>query len=286
MLLERGEREPAENVCCQPLLSVLVLQSLLPISGSELEDAAAGPAGQQAQKIAQVAPRLDLVELAAREQGHEGRVDGAAVLAADEEPVFAADRLPPQLALAPIIVDGQSSVLEKSCERLALIARVADPFGDRCFVQHVRCLRLAPCEKSLDHRLGLRPPNRESVVGGRAGQSALDAEQATDERERLAGAVRVGTERLEEVAPGVTPAADLDDVAAPIEMIEHGMCIGDQIPAIVTEQTLGRIRIVFGRKREQDMLFGRDYPEMPVAAAFGGLHQDAGGIGQKVGCRE
>jgi hypothetical protein len=50
----------------------------------ELEHARALPAREQAEEIAQVGPRLEAVELAAREQRAEGGVGLGAVVAADE----------------------------------------------------------------------------------------------------------------------------------------------------------------------------------------------------------
>ena len=59
-------------------LSFLLLSSLLPIDGSQLEHAVDGPAGQEAQEVAQVAAGFDAVELAAGEERDEARVDVAA----------------------------------------------------------------------------------------------------------------------------------------------------------------------------------------------------------------
>ena len=71
-MLTEGDR--AEDVGSEPLLSLLLLERLLPVGGGELKDARARPRGQQAQKVAQVPVRLDPVELAARqERDEEGR---------------------------------------------------------------------------------------------------------------------------------------------------------------------------------------------------------------------
>jgi len=82
----RAEQDAAEDVGGQLLLSFGLLESLLPVGGSELEDAAAGPAGQQDEQVAEIADGLEPVEPAAGEQGDEDGVGLGPVLAADKEP--------------------------------------------------------------------------------------------------------------------------------------------------------------------------------------------------------
>ena len=50
------------------LLSVLLLAGLAPVDGGELEHALGGPAGEEAQEVAQVGPGLDAVHPATGEQ--------------------------------------------------------------------------------------------------------------------------------------------------------------------------------------------------------------------------
>src|SRR5260370_15082095 len=80
----------AEDVGGEPLLSVILLESLAPVERRELEDATRGPARQQAEEIAQVRARLDAVQLAAGEERDEGGVHFGGLVGADEEPVDAA----------------------------------------------------------------------------------------------------------------------------------------------------------------------------------------------------
>ena len=54
MFFSHAERDRAEDVRGEPLLSVLLLGGLVPVGGGEIEDVAAGPAGQQTQEVAQV----------------------------------------------------------------------------------------------------------------------------------------------------------------------------------------------------------------------------------------
>src|SRR5437870_12407836 len=107
------ERDTTEDVGGETLLSVWLLEGLVPVERGELEDATGGPAGDEAEEVAQVAQRLDAVELAAGEQRHEGRVDLGGLVIADEEPVLATDHLAAQRLLADVVADGQARVVEK-----------------------------------------------------------------------------------------------------------------------------------------------------------------------------
>ena len=54
MLVDLPERDLTEDVRSEPLLSVLLLESLLPVGGGELEDALHRPAREEAEEVAQV----------------------------------------------------------------------------------------------------------------------------------------------------------------------------------------------------------------------------------------
>jgi len=108
------------------------------------------PAGQQAQDVAQVRPGLDVAEPTTREQRGEDGVDVAAVVAADEEPVFAADGFATELQLAQVVVDGQAPVVEETREADALVACVSDAGGNGRVIEHALSLRVAPREERVD----------------------------------------------------------------------------------------------------------------------------------------
>ena len=63
-----AEGDTAEDVSSEPLLSLWLLEGLLPGGRGELEDAGARPGGQEAQEVAEVAEGLDAVHLAAGER--------------------------------------------------------------------------------------------------------------------------------------------------------------------------------------------------------------------------
>ncbi len=115
----------------EPLLSVLVLEGLLPVGRREFEDATPGPTGQQAEQVPEVRPRLDPEQAAARQERDERGVHLGGLVGADEEPVPAADDLAPQLELARVVVQRQAPVVEEPLQRLALIAGVPDRLGER-----------------------------------------------------------------------------------------------------------------------------------------------------------
>jgi hypothetical protein len=87
----RRKHDAAEDVGGQLVLSFGLLESLLPIGGSELEQAIGGRGAEQAEQVAEIAVGLDGVESSAREQRDEHGVDGCAVVAAHEEPVPATE---------------------------------------------------------------------------------------------------------------------------------------------------------------------------------------------------
>jgi len=102
----RVEREFSERILLEERLHVGALTRFVPGDGSEIEETMLGPAREETEDVAQIGPRLDVAESAAREEGGEEGVDGATVVAADEEPVLAADGLAAQRELAHVVVDG------------------------------------------------------------------------------------------------------------------------------------------------------------------------------------
>ena len=152
----RLEQQAAENVGGELLLSLGVLESLLPIRGGQLEDAVAGPARQEAQEVAHVGEGLDLVQPGAREERDEDGVHPSSVFATDEHPIFPAEHLPAQIQLADVVAQGQTPIIEESAQGDALVERVPDAGGDRRFVENELGLGFAPHEELVDDafRLG------------------------------------------------------------------------------------------------------------------------------------
>ena len=91
------EQDATEDVGGQLLLSFALLEGLLPVGRSKLEDAVSRPARERTEAIADVAEGLDVVHASAREERDKARVRDGAVVTADEEPIappcqFAAPR--------------------------------------------------------------------------------------------------------------------------------------------------------------------------------------------------
>src|SRR6187549_987798 len=96
----RRKNDPTEDVGSQLLLSFDLLEGLLPIGGREFQQAMPGPAGDEAQQVAEVGERLDAVQPGTGEERDEDGVHEGPVVAADEEPVATPENLAPQVELA------------------------------------------------------------------------------------------------------------------------------------------------------------------------------------------
>src|SRR2546428_832786 len=94
------ERSAAGDVGGEALLSVVLLAGLLPVCRGEREEPGLVPAGEQAEKIAEIRPGLEVVELAAREQGHEDGIDLGGIVVAHEQPIATSDHLAAEGELA------------------------------------------------------------------------------------------------------------------------------------------------------------------------------------------
>src|SRR5258708_7637739 len=119
-----GEQGAPEGIVVEPPLSFFLLESLLPIRGGELEDAASGPLGQEVEQVAEVGPRLDVVHLAACDEGDEDGVGNRALLGSYEDPILSSDRLAAQVSLRDVVGQRQPAVVEKALERLLLVQRI------------------------------------------------------------------------------------------------------------------------------------------------------------------
>lgn len=155
-----GQEGAAERILREAPLSFFLLKSLLEVGGGELEDAGLGPVGEQVEQVAELAPRLEAVECAARDQRDERGVGEGAVFGADEDPVFPSDRFLSQVALGDVVGHRQATVIEEALERLLLIEGVADRGGDGRVVEYEVPLGLAPSEEVADNRTRLLVAHR------------------------------------------------------------------------------------------------------------------------------
>ena len=162
-------------------MSFVFLEGRLPVCRSEVEDSGSGPARQQDEEIAQIGPRLDIAEGAASEEGDKSGVGLGAVVRAQEEPIFATDHLPTQREFARVVVQRQSTIRQKTAQRLALIARIVDRLRNRRLVEHHVAFRVAPGEELLDDGSGLAISRLLFLLSGRSRDGPFDLEKRCDE---------------------------------------------------------------------------------------------------------
>ena len=110
MFVGETKHDSAEDVGSQPLLSVLLLEGLLPEGGREVQDATVRPGRQETEEVPKIGPGLDPVHLATRDEAHEGGVHLAGVVVPNEDPVFAADG--ESLFILPMSANAPSSTTD------------------------------------------------------------------------------------------------------------------------------------------------------------------------------
>lgn len=159
----------------------------------------AGPSGDEAQQVAQIGQRLDVVQPGAGEQRHEDGVHEGAVVAADEEPIAAPEDLAPQVELADVVSQGETPVVEEAAQGDALIARVADRRRQRRLIQHLVDLGVAPFEESIHERSRLRAPYLLLLAARRVRDGPFDSKQRRYVREGRLRSLGLRSERFEKV---------------------------------------------------------------------------------------
>src|SRR5450755_2065083 len=179
----RRKHDAAEDVGGQLVLSFGLLESLLPIGGSEFEQEISGPGAEQAEQVPEIAVGLDAVQACTGEQGYEHGVDDGAVVAADEEPVSTSEDLPAQIQFADVVVCGEAAVVEEATQRDALVGRVAESGLNGRLVEHARQLGVAPLEELVDDRSALVAPHALLFFSGRVRDGPLNSKQRSDMRE-------------------------------------------------------------------------------------------------------
>ena len=153
----RGQTQhsAAHDMVGEELLSLCFLGGMLPGDGGQLQEAGHGPIGEQAQKVAKITPGLDVVHAAAGQERYEDGIDLSALVTATKKPVFAAHHLPAQMQLAPIVMEGQAPVFEKTLQGLSLVQRVPDASCDRRQIQDEVALPFTEGKEGVQQRPGL-----------------------------------------------------------------------------------------------------------------------------------
>src|SRR5690349_11726847 len=104
----QAEDDATKDVGFEGLLSVALLEGLAPVGGRELEQAICGPAGHEAEQVAQICERFKLMQAAAGQDRDEDGVHFSTVVAAHEKPVLPADNLAAEVQLADVVVQRQA----------------------------------------------------------------------------------------------------------------------------------------------------------------------------------
>ena len=170
---------PQQREVAEPLASVVLLAGLIPELGAELEDSAARPGGQEREHVAEIGPRLDAVELAARDERDGDGIPVRAIVAAAEEPVLAADHLAPQLELGEVVVEAQVPILEEAPHRDTVVVEVLHRLADRRVLAGQGLLSPDPRVELGEHRrrerFALRGVDDPRLRIGRATMRVVDA---------------------------------------------------------------------------------------------------------------
>src|SRR5262249_9403768 len=153
-------------------------------------------------------------------------------VAAEEHPVAPSGYFAAQPALADVVTERQSTIVEESLQRDPLIARVADRLGHGRVVKDLVDLGITPLEETLDDGPDLAGAYDFAFAPRCIRDSALDAEQLANECERLASSLGVGFEGLPVISSRVRPTGNFNDIAAAIQVVVDGMGVGDQVALV------------------------------------------------------
>ena len=269
------EEEP--EVFVEEPLSVGLLSSLIPVAGSEFEDAFSGPLGQEAQEVSEVGLGVDSMHAGTGEEGGEGGVDLGAVIAAEEKPVLSPERLPTELSLRNVVCRRQPAIVEKTPERAFLVERVANRRGERSSIKYSGFMGPTKSEVPVDQGFPLGFPHPLPLLARLFGKSSLEKKHQAEVVEKLARDVRLGVQRLEEVVSCVAPARDLGGTAFVHEkMVVHAVGIGHDIPFVSLQELVDGVGGVVVTEGEDHMLLrSHQHPEMTASAFLRSLYQDS-----------
>ena len=146
---------------------------------------------------------------------------GAAV-GAGEERILAIERDRPDGALDDVGVDFDPAVIEEAGEARPSRESVADSLGELALLADEGELRLQPRFERIDDRAASRLSDITTLLGGSAGDLALDAIELGDARERL---------RRDRRGTALRQVIELPPDMAPAERQVHSIAIGQDLVA-------------------------------------------------------
>lgn len=128
------------------------------------------------------------------------------VVAGDEEPRFAADRDASQWTLGAVVVEGETTVVEKAHKRLLLPVRIAKRAAKRAaLVADLVVFDLDPVEKGLDVRPQVGVPKPFDFSGWLLPPTRIELKDAPYARKAFTSHRVLLNRGLPELAPGMRP---------------------------------------------------------------------------------
>ncbi len=240
----------------EQFLSLFVLESLLPIGGCEVEDTRFRPVGEEVEEVAEVVPRLHIVQLAAGNEGNEDGVGKGSFFGPDEDPIFPSDSLPSQVSFGDVVGHGESTVVEESLESFSLVDSVTNSRGNWRVIEDEISLCFAPGEEIMNDGARLLIADSFFSLTRLSRDGPLDLEQRRDVSESEPCSVGVGGEGFEEVAAAVRSAADLDDLSFVVEVVVDDVCVGNEIATVTREEFTGSGGVMALQELERTYLSG------------------------------
>ncbi|MDV7392879.1 hypothetical protein RZS08_16030, partial [Arthrospira platensis SPKY1] len=147
---------------------------------------------------------IDAVRPAASQQTHQRRGGGPAGFAPEEQPVLPSNRDPPDRPFRRVVVDGQSPVLHKGAELLAVTQNVL------LRLPRIGAGRVRLGFHRLEHFRQLRPafgvPHAGALFGGRVTDALFDRIQGRDLQKHPRLVRRLAFAIVDDFAPRVRPA--------------------------------------------------------------------------------
>src|SRR5580658_3313800 len=137
----------------------------------------------------EIRARVDLVGDAGRDDREDVARARAASVEPREEPIFAAQNEPPELAFSSVVGGFDVSVFEKEQQSWPLAIQIPEPLAERCLGRNHGLLPLDPGAKLVENRPAGVVPSLAPLLGVVSGarRVTLDREQARDDAHALKG---------------------------------------------------------------------------------------------------
>src|SRR5262245_61385992 len=183
-----------------------------PIPWQKLVDSLGGMIWQSIEHVGEPCLRIDVIELCGRDQRVDGSCAPAAFVGASEGPVAAANCDSTHLALSGVVRHAEASVIEEASERIPAFEAVIDGLAGLAVLGDPGALLAQPAFQRNDEWSAALIAHARTLLRRHAVNLALDGEQDIDALDRLDRDRRlVDPRQIEELAPLMSPAGNLDD---------------------------------------------------------------------------